>query len=65
MPFTVRAEMEEARKEIDPADFDQKDPLRPTEPKWADWGGHRPRGDGDAHGVVRRTCSWPPASPRR
>jgi type VI secretion system protein ImpA len=37
VPFTVRAEMEEARKEVDPADFDEKDPLRPTEPKRADW----------------------------
>jgi type VI secretion system protein ImpA len=31
--------MEEARKEVDPADFDEKDPLRPTEPKKADWDG--------------------------
>ena len=37
--FTVRAEMEEARKEVDPADFDDKDVLRPTEPKKADWAG--------------------------
>src|SRR5262249_4833041 len=33
------AEMEEARKEIDPADFDADDPLRPTEAKKADWKG--------------------------
>ena len=37
VPFTVRAEMEEARKEIDPDDFDPKDALRPTEAKKADW----------------------------
>jgi type VI secretion system protein ImpA len=37
--FAVRAEMEEARKEIDPADFDADDPLRPTEAKKADWKG--------------------------
>jgi type VI secretion system protein ImpA len=37
VPFTVRAEMEEARKEVDPADFDEKDPLRPAEVKLADW----------------------------
>jgi type VI secretion system protein ImpA len=35
--FTVRADMEEARKEIDPNDFDATDPLRPTEAKKADW----------------------------
>lgn len=37
--FAVRAEMEEARKEIDLADFDADDPLRPTEAKKADWKG--------------------------
>jgi type VI secretion system protein ImpA len=37
--FAVRAEMEEARKEVDPADFDADDPLRPTEAKKADWKG--------------------------
>ena len=31
--------MEEARKEVDPSDFDEKDPLRPTEAKKADWKG--------------------------
>lgn len=35
--FAVRAELEEARKEIDPADFDADDPLRPAEAKKADW----------------------------
>jgi type VI secretion system protein ImpA len=37
VPFTVRAEMEEARKEVDPEDFSPDDPLRPAEPKKADW----------------------------
>ena len=37
--FAARAEMEEARKEIDPSDFDANDPLRPTEAKKADWKG--------------------------
>lgn len=37
--FAVRAEMEEARKEIDPSDFEADDPLRPTEAKKADWKG--------------------------
>ncbi|MFO0875771.1 MAG: type VI secretion system protein TssA [Gemmataceae bacterium] len=37
--FATRAEMEEARKEVDPADFDADDPLRPTEAKKADWKG--------------------------
>jgi type VI secretion system protein ImpA len=37
--FAVRAELEEARKEIDPSDFDADDPLRPSEAKKADWKG--------------------------
>jgi type VI secretion system protein ImpA len=37
VPFTVRAEMEEARKEVDPEDFSPDDPLRPAEAKKADW----------------------------
>ncbi len=37
--FSVRAQMEEARKEIDPDDFAPDDPLRPTEAKKADWAG--------------------------
>jgi type VI secretion system protein ImpA len=37
VPFAVRAEMEEARKEIHPEDFSPDDPLRPAEAKWADW----------------------------
>src|SRR5262245_33166412 len=37
VPFALRAELEEARKEVNPEDFDDRDPLRPTEPKKADW----------------------------
>ena len=37
MPFSLRAELEEARKEVNPEDFDAADPLRPTEAKKADW----------------------------
>jgi type VI secretion system protein ImpA len=37
--YPVRAEMEEARKEVNLEDFDEKDPLRPTEAKKADWKG--------------------------
>jgi type VI secretion system protein ImpA len=39
VPFQVRDELEQARKEIDPNDFDRDDPARPAEPKWADWSG--------------------------
>lgn len=39
VPFQVRDELEQARKEIDPNDFDSNDPARPAEPKWADWAG--------------------------
>src|SRR5262249_52013077 len=37
--FAVRAELDEARKEINPEDFDADDPLRPTEARKADWKG--------------------------
>src|SRR5689334_12363235 len=37
--FTVKTELEEARKEIDPDDYDANDPTRPTEVKRADWAG--------------------------
>jgi hypothetical protein len=37
LPFAVRNELEEARKEINPDDFDAADPMRPTEARWADW----------------------------
>ena len=39
VPFAVRAELEEARKEIDLDDFGPNDPLRPAEAKKADWKG--------------------------
>lgn len=37
LPYPVKAELEEARKEINPDDFDDNDPTRPTEMKAADW----------------------------
>jgi type VI secretion system protein ImpA len=37
VPFAVKAELEEARKEIDPDDYAPDDPARPTEAKTADW----------------------------
>jgi type VI secretion system protein ImpA len=37
--FAVRAQLDEMRKEINPDDFDDNDPLRPTELKKADWKG--------------------------
>ena len=37
LPFQVREDLEEARKEIDPELFDQEDPTRPTEFKPAEW----------------------------
>jgi type VI secretion system protein ImpA len=39
VPFDVRQKLEEFRKEVNPADFDVDDPLRPTEQKRADWAG--------------------------
>ncbi len=39
VPFMLRQQFEELRKEIDPADFDEDDPTRPTELKKADWVG--------------------------
>lgn len=39
VPFTVRQQMEELRKEINPNDFDEDDPRRPPEFKRADWPG--------------------------
>ena len=35
--FELRAHLEDLRREINPEDFDAKDPTRPTEPKRADW----------------------------
>ncbi len=37
VPFAVKNELEEARKEIDPNDYDANDPARPPEAKTADW----------------------------
>ena len=37
VPLPVREELDQARKEIDPDDFDPQDPMRPTEAKRADW----------------------------
>jgi type VI secretion system protein ImpA len=37
VPLPVREELDQARKEIDPADFDPEDPMRPTDAKWAEW----------------------------
>lgn len=37
LPYHVKAELEEARKEINPDDYDANDPTRPAEPKHADW----------------------------
>ncbi len=37
VPFQVREDLEQFRKEIDPNDFDEADPARPTEAKKADW----------------------------
>src|SRR5271163_4121968 len=37
LPFSVRAKLDELRKEIDPNQFDPDDPLRPEAPKKADW----------------------------
>jgi type VI secretion system protein ImpA len=37
LPFAVREQLEENRREIDPDAFDEDDPTRPTEAKYADW----------------------------
>jgi type VI secretion system protein ImpA len=37
--FVLRTELDELRKEINPEDFDDNDPVRPTELKKADWKG--------------------------
>src|SRR4051794_20424673 len=39
VPFPERTELDEMRKEINPDDFDPKDPLRPAEARKADWKG--------------------------
>lgn len=37
-PFTVRNQLDEARKELDPSTFAPDDPMRPSEFQRADWG---------------------------
>ena len=37
VPFTAREKLEEARKEVNPEDFAPDDPMRPSDPKRADW----------------------------
>jgi len=37
MPFAAREKLEEARKEVNPDDYDAGDPTRPAEAKSADW----------------------------
>jgi type VI secretion system protein ImpA len=37
IPFQVREDLEQFRKEVDPNDFAEDDPARPTEAKKADW----------------------------
>ena len=39
LPFGVKDQLDQMRKEIDPASFDANDPLRPTEFRKADWPG--------------------------
>lgn len=39
VPFSIRQKLEEHRKEVNPADFAADDPLRPAEPKRANWPG--------------------------
>lgn len=39
VPFSVREQLDQARKEVHPEDFDERDPTRPTETKHADWQG--------------------------
>ncbi|MDZ4782535.1 MAG: type VI secretion system protein TssA [Planctomycetia bacterium] len=39
VPFDVRQKLDEMRKEINPSDFAEDDPLRPAEPVRADWQG--------------------------
>ena len=39
VPYPVREALDQARKEISPEDYAEDDPLRPSEPKRADWPG--------------------------
>jgi type VI secretion system protein ImpA len=36
--FEMRTQLEDLRREVNPEDFDADDPMRPSEPKRADWG---------------------------
>ena len=38
IPFALKERLDQARKEINPNDFDPRDPLRPADAKVADWG---------------------------
>lgn len=37
VPFTLKQDLDEWRKSINPEDFDADDPMRPENPKFADW----------------------------
>ena len=37
LDYAVKSRLDEDRKEVDPSLYDDNDPLRPTEPKYADW----------------------------
>jgi type VI secretion system protein ImpA len=37
LDYNIKARLDEDRKSIDPNDYDEDDPQRPTEPKYADW----------------------------
>ncbi len=39
IPFGVKDQLEQMRKEVDPSSYDANDPLRPTEFRKADWSG--------------------------
>jgi type VI secretion system protein ImpA len=39
VPYELRQELDEDRKEIDPSNWAEDDPTRPEQPKWADWSG--------------------------
>ncbi|MCY2947100.1 MAG: hypothetical protein NTZ71_02845, partial [Planctomycetota bacterium] len=39
IPFGVKDQLEQMRKEVDPSSYDANDPLRPTEFRKADWNG--------------------------
>lgn len=37
LDYTIKTRLDDNRKSIDPNDYDENDPQRPTEPKYADW----------------------------